>query len=89
MEGDPDKLEVYADILQILRYRSGQSYVLSTELLYSAYLSEKPEEFVSDCVDDLSSGEFPVRHSRGVLELTDAKRAEEIIQEIRGDVYGL
>lgn len=86
-----EKRAAYAEIMEILLYRSGQIYTISVEVLKEQYLCTKEPKFVEVCVRDLDDGDYPVRYNSGseVVELTSKDRAKEVIADIRSELYDL
>lgn len=90
MEIPEGKADVYADILQILAYRSGQVHTVSVRSLCRNYFPSRSEDFIRECVDDLHERDYPVLCPEGdVVMLDDKEAATELIVEIRQEVYGL
>ena len=87
MDEEEKKAEI-ADILQILRYGAGQTGQMSVEHLIENHML-RPEEEVRCCVEILDEDDYPVVYESRPdrIRLTDRKQAEEIIKDIRSDVY--
>lgn len=85
-----EKKQVYADIMSVLRFKSGKSGIITVENLLQNHLSIRPEHEIRECIDELIDGDYPVSwKGRGsdVLVLTNNDRAEKCIKELRDEIF--